>query len=76
MTAIASDTVPAGLDSDGVALVSDMAIPDGYTAAQCLFCVPDEKTEIPAGAERFLLRFDAPENAENGWGTLLSRLGF
>ena len=76
VTAIASDTVPAGLDSDGVALVSDMAIPDGYTAAQCLFCVPDEKTEIPAGAERFLLRFDAPENAENGWGTLLSRLGF
>lgn len=74
--AIVSDTAPIGLDCDGITLVSDMAVPDGYTAAQCLFCVSDAQARIPAGAKRFLLRFDSPENAENGWGTLLGVLGF
>ncbi len=76
VTAIAANTVPVGVDCDGITLTPAMSIPDGYTAEQCLFCVPDEKTEIPCGAERFLLNFDSPEDAENGWGTLLSRLGF
>lgn len=74
--AIASSAIPAGLDSDGITLAPAMTIPDGYTASQCLFCVSDEPAEIPKGAERFVLSFDAPESAENGWGTLLSRLGF
>ena len=74
--AVASDTVPAGLDTDGIALVPAMTIPAGYAPSQCLFCTADAQTEIPTGAGRFILDFDAPEDAENGWGTLLSRLGF
>lgn len=74
--AVAADALPAGLDADGIALASGMTIPAGYAPSQCLFCVSDAQTEIPAGAERLILDFDAPEDAENGWGTLLSRLGF
>ena len=74
--AVAADALPAGLDADGIALASGMAIPAGYAPSQCLFCVSDAQTEIPTGAERFILDFDAPADAENGWGTLLSRLGF
>ena len=74
--AVAADALPAGLDADGIALASDMTIPAGYAPSQCLFCVSDAQTEIPTGAERLILDFDAPEDAENGWGTLLSRLGF
>ncbi len=74
--AVAADALPAGLDADGIALASGMTIPAGYAPSQCLFCVSDAQTEIPTGAERLILDFDAPEDAENGWGTLLSRLGF
>lgn len=74
--AVAADALPAGLDADGIALASGMTIPAGYAPSQCLFCVSDAQTEIPTGAKRFILDFDAPEDAENGWGTLLSRLGF
>lgn len=77
-TAICTDVpLPEGLDTDGIAVVSDMGmIPNGFTAAECLYCVPQESTAVPDGAHRFVLDLTACENAASGWGTLLGVLGF
>ena len=73
--AVAADA-PLFFENDVITRVSDLTVPADFTPEQCLFCVSDEKTALPSGAGRFILDFDAPEDAEHGWGTLLSHLGF